>query len=299
MSESNKEKSLIELAREHMEKEGIDPNQGMSVPDMPASTDKVQREKPEETPQVVDAFDGKISDAVGDLLSNVNTNMDWRTLNLPSRGKAYITSDGTVEIKPFTFAQEKTLRSIKNEADGARAIKQLFKDCVKGLDYDSMTLEDKTYVLFKLREISYGNDYTITAVCSHCEAKNSLIIEIDKVPVSYAPDDYAEPFTITLPDSQQEVKFVSPRSKDEGLLTDFEGLTDNLYMFALSIGKYSDERIRREFFKKTTVKDVAFFREHLLKDRYGMNKTMSYNCADCDTLNEMIIPLNESFFSVS
>ena len=299
MSESNKEKSLIELAREHMEKEGIDPNQGMSVPDMPASTDKVQREKPEETPQVVDAFDGKISDAVGDLLSNVNTSMDWRTLNLPSRGKAYIQSDGTVEIKPFTFAQEKTLRSIKNESDGARVIKQLFKDCVKGLDYDSMTLEDKTYVLFKLREISYGNEYTITAICRHCEAKNSLIIDIDKVPVTYAPDDYQEPFTITLPDSEQEVQFVSPRSKDEHLLADFEDLTDNLYQFALSVGKYSDERIKREFFKKTTVRDVAFFREKLLEDRYGMNKTMSYNCADCDSLNEMLIPLNESFFSVS
>tara|TARA_R100000008_G_scaffold32013_2_gene17877 strand:+ start:2884 stop:3783 length:900 start_codon:yes stop_codon:yes gene_type:complete len=299
MSESNKEKSLIELAREHMEKEGIDPNQGMSVPDMPASTDKVQREKPEEAPQVLDAFDGKISDAVGDLLSNVDTSMEWRTLNLPSRGKAYIQSDGTVEIKAFTFAQEKTLRSIKSEADGSRVIKKLFKDCVKGLDYDSMTVEDKTYILFKLREISYGNDYTITAVCPSCEANNSLVIEIDKVPVEYAPDDYEEPFTITLPDSKQEVQFVSPRSKDEHMLTDIETLLDNLYMFALSVGKYSDERIRREFFKKTTVKDVAFFRENLLKDRYGMNKTMSYNCANCNALNEMVIPLNESFFSVS
>ncbi len=83
------------------------------------------------------------------------------------------------------------------------------------------------------------------------------------------------------------------------MLTDIETLLDNLYMFALSVGKYSDERIRREFFKKTTVKDVAFFRENLLKDRYGMNKTMSYNCANCNALNEMVIPLNESFFSVS
>ena len=303
MPEPKKEKTLIELAREHMEAGGADPKTGVDVPEAPATTgEAAQRPIHKDEPakeEVVDAFDGTVNSAVGDLLSKVELNLDWRTLELPSRGKAYINSDGTVQIRPFTFAQERKLRSIKKASQGGAVMKSLFKDCVTGLDYDSMTLEDKSYVLFKLREISYGNEYTVNIECEGCNARNTLVLEIDKVPVKYAEDDHKEPFSIMLPDSKQEVKFVSPRSKDEDLLSDVETLTVNLWRFALSVGKYKDERILKEFFSKTTVRDIVFFRESLTENRYGMNKTMSFECAGCGEVGETHIPFSENFFSVS
>ena len=285
-----------------MESAGADPTQGVDVPEAPAVGREAQNpppQQPDSQGEVIDAFDGTVSDAVGDLLSNIDSDMGWRQLELPSRGKAYIESTGYVEIKPFTFAQERTLRSVKQSADADRVIKSLFAACVKGLGYPEMTLADKTYILFKLREISYGNEYTISAECQECEANNSLVLEIDKIPVAYAPDDYEEPFTITLPDSKQEVKFITPRSKDEKLLTNVSDATDNLWRFALSVGKYSDERIKKEFFQKTTVRDISFFRENLLRDRYGLNKSMAFDCAKCGALNDHVIPFSENFFSVS
>ena len=38
MSKPEKEKSLIELARKHMEEHGASPEQGVSVPDAPVSS---------------------------------------------------------------------------------------------------------------------------------------------------------------------------------------------------------------------------------------------------------------------
>ena len=113
MSEPKKEKSLIELAREHMENEGANHQQGVDVPEAPAASPArgsaiTPEEKPEtpdtEIPVASEVFDGTVQDAIGDLLSDVNKNEDWRPLELPSRGKAYVESDGFVQIKPFTFA---------------------------------------------------------------------------------------------------------------------------------------------------------------------------------------------------
>jgi hypothetical protein len=306
MSEQKQEKSLIDMAREHMEQVGADPNQGVDVPEGPAASrqevHKPIHKDPQDAPAKKadkDAFDGTLADAVTDLLQNVEVNNDWRTLELPSRGKAYVQSDGYVQIKPFTFAQERKLRSIKRAAQGEKVIASLIQDCVKGLEYESMTLEDKNYVLFKLREISYGNEYTIVAICNDCETKNNLTVEIDAVPVKYAPDDYEEPISITLPDSKQEVKFVTPRCKDEHYFTSMDVLTENLWRFVLSVGEYSDQKIMKAFFERTTVRDVAFFRTKLTDDYYGMNKSMSFECASCGEENESLIPFTESFFSVS
>ena len=157
MTEPNKEKSLIDLARDHMHKSGADPAQGVSVPDAPATSAKERVEIPEEDlmfnskkeqpkTKVKDAFDGTISDAVNDLLKNVGGIHEWMPLELPSRGKSYRDHDGTVKIKAFTYREEKKLRSIKKVNQANNIIKSLFTDCVQGLDYESMTLEDKNYV---------------------------------------------------------------------------------------------------------------------------------------------------------
>ena len=304
----SKEKSLIDLARETMEAAGIDPSKGVDLESLsPQNTNETPAAAPTPAPveakpqaqETTDVVEGRYEDVLNDLLSEVKVVSDWIKLTLPSRGKAYVSCDEEIEIKPFTFLQEKKLRSIRNVNASQDIIKTLFKDCVRGLDYDSMTLADKNYILFKLREMSYGDDYSIEAVCTNCEAKNKLVVKISQVPIKFAEDSFEEPITITLPDSKQEVVFVTPRNKDEKYLSDMEKVTDNLWRFALSVGKYTDERIKKAFFEKTTVKDVVFFREHLLKDYYGMEDKMSFVCASCEEEVEGQIPFNENFFSVS
>ena len=310
MTPPNKEKSLIDLARDHMHESGADPATGVSVPDAPATSPgerveipaedlKFNNPKEQSKPVVKDAFDGTIAAAVNDLLKNITGGDEWVTLNLPSRGKSYREQDGTIQIKAFTYREEKKLRSIKKVNQTNNVIKSLFGDCVQGLDYDSMTLEDKNFVLFKLREISYGDKYVITADCPDCSAENRLNLLISEIPVEYAADDFEEPLEITLPDSDQAVKYVKPRAKDEPYLEDMVTLTENLWRFALSVGVHTDKNILRQFFEKTTVRDIAFFRENISKSHYGFTKKVSFDCASCGETTETFVPFNESFFSVS
>jgi len=303
------EKSLIDMAREHMEKSGIDPKNPVDLEHVSPEEEETQpvthpvQGEPtpdkEEKSGVTDVVDGSYGDVLSELLSEVKVNSDWRPLLLPSRGKSYVSCDEEIEIKPFTFAQERKLRSVKNVRGGRDIIKILFADCVKGLEYDSMTLTDKNYILFKLREISYGDDYTLEATCEHCESKNELSIKISEIPVEYAGDDFKEPLEIILPDSKQKLVFVSPRSKDEKYFSDMELLTQNMWRFMVSIGKYSEQKIKKAFLENTTVKDVAFFRERLVKDYYGMKTEMVFQCASCEEDSKGTIPFNENFFSVS
>jgi len=97
MSQPEQEKSLIELAREHMDAAGAKPEEGVSVPDTPVANrphDETSRpihkepSHPNEDGGVKEHFDGKLSEAVADLLSNVTVSQDWRALKLPSRGLA-------------------------------------------------------------------------------------------------------------------------------------------------------------------------------------------------------------------
>ncbi len=301
----SEEKSLIDLARTHMEKAGLDPNSSVDLenlkpeptPEPPAKVSTAPA--PVSEAQTVDVVDTTYAEALKSLLVNVETTQAWRRVSLPSRGKAYIQCEEFVEIRPFTFAEERKLRSMKNAKDGEEIIRSLFNACVRGLDHDSMTLFDKNYLLFKLREISYGDEYTIEPECQHCSAQNKLSVLISEVPVNYVPDDYTEPFKVVLPDSQQEVTFVSPRSKDEFYMQSIDKLTDNLWRFMVSVGKYTDEKLKKAFIENTTVKDVAFLREKIVSSDYGMQLDMSFTCANCDEVSKAVIPLNEYFFSVS
>ena len=310
MTQPNKEKSLIDLAREHMHDSGADPATGVSVPDAPSTSageraeipaEDLKFNSPKKEPKAVvkDAFDGTVAAAVSDLLKNITGGDEWVTLNLPSRGKSYRDHEGTVKIKAFTYREEKKLRSIRKVNQANNVIKSLFVDCVQGLDYDSMTLEDKNYVLFKLREISYGDKYVISTNCTDCSAENNLNLLISEIPVEYAADDFEEPLEITLPDSKQAVKYVNPRAKDEPYMEDMVTMTENLWRFALSVGEHADKNILRQFFEKTTVRDIAFFRENLSKSHYGFTKKVAFDCASCGETIETFVPFNESFFSVS
>jgi hypothetical protein len=295
-----KEKSIIDIAHDYMQKKGIDPSSEVSAAELdsePAQTEKAEDIQP--MPEEAYIINKPVNEVLEDLLGNVKSKDTIIEVSLPSRGKAYNNHNGTVKIKPFTFEQEKKLRSIKKARQGRAIIKSLFDDCVEGLDYDSMTLFDKAYLLFKLREISYGDDYKIRGICEHCEAESELVLQISKVPVNYAPDDYQEPFKTTLPDSLQEVTFISPRGKDEDFVEDVDLLVDNLHQFVLSVSDHADKKIIEGFIKGTTAKDVATLREQIFKQRYGMDTTVTFGCASCGEDTQTTIPLNENFFSVS
>tara|TARA_R110002096_G_scaffold246619_2_gene438823 strand:+ start:718 stop:1590 length:873 start_codon:yes stop_codon:yes gene_type:complete len=289
---SDENKTIIDMAKEFQATKGIE-NDVPADAEVPVTAPKA----PKATTHGL--ADGKVPDILKDLLGAVNEKMAWVPVDLPSRGQAYTNLEGNVNIRPFSFQEEKLLRSISKVSQGREVIGKIFEACVKGIAYDALTVPDKNYILFKLREISYGNDYPVVFNCNNCKTENRMRVEIDQIPINYVSDDYEEPFKFMLPDAQKEVMAVSPRSKDEDYMATGEVLTQNLWRFVQSVGGYKDKVIIKKFIEATTARDVATIRDSLINDDYGLDQEVTFDCIECGSPQTGSIPLNEHFFSPS
>lgn len=285
------EKSLLDIAKAHMSG------------DSPASSEEAQSGVPMRPPNMAPDNNLKESNDLNKilegLLSKVKDKKDWVSVKLPTMGYLNPESDGTVEIRPFTFEDEKILRSVMGINDGVEAIASLLSRCVRGIDYLTLSLIDKAYILFKLREISYGNTYPVEATCRQCGDVNDLTIELDKIPVMYAKKEIEDPRPIKLPDSEVTAYLRFPRTKDEELLADVRSLTENLWRFVAKIEEHEDRSIIQRFISKTTAKDIAVIRQGLFDQDLGLQTSVRYNCRKCGADETVDLPLNENFFSVS
>ena len=234
------------------------------------------------------------------LLENVTEKKGWVSVKLPSLGKCYPNyNTDSVRIRPFTFEDERNLRIAARDNEGNDAITTLLDNCVDGIPVQALTIFDKNYVLFKLRELSYGSNYPIVGKCDTCGTNNTLRLELSSLPVSYFEEDYEEYSKVFLPDSRKNAIIRFPRVNDEPNLDTPEKLVDGINRFVTSIEGVTDEAIIFAFIRKTTVKDVTILRNKIFDLSLGYENEIIYPCGGCQRDNKTTLTLNENFFSVS
>ena len=151
------EKSIIDIAKEFED--------NTSNPETPAPnpTDK-------SVPEVT-----HIKDTLASLLEHVKDVNTFVEFNLPSLGKLYHDYDKeTVKIRPLKFADEK---KIQQQAAGDRALDALnsiLASCIEGPKFKTLTIPDKIYCLYRLRQLSYGSTYTYPLKCDACTKENEV-----------------------------------------------------------------------------------------------------------------------------
>lgn len=113
---------------------------------------------------------------------------------LPSRGR-YYENDITVrklnakEIKDLSRITPTTANSVFNA---------ILADCIEGIDYKDILLNDKIWFIYYLRSITYNDmPYKVKVKCPECGRETYEIYTLDKLYVTYA--DTPLPDTITLP----------------------------------------------------------------------------------------------------
>jgi len=285
----SEEKTIIDLAKKHLSEEKTQKSQETTEPES-IQRPSMRRQESEK--------ENHIKDALNDLLAKVETKKDYIPIKLPSMG---VFNEGidTVEIRPFTYEDERILRSVTKMNEGIVAISTLMRRCVKGIEYSNLSLFDKNYLLFKLREISYGDDYEISVTCQECQEKNDLSVKISKLRVDYADPNMEYPKKVYLPDSEVDVYVRCPRAEDEKLLGNSASLTDSLWKFVDRIKDYEERGIIQEFLSKTTAKDITTLRQAIFSDNIGLNYDVRFKCSNCNSDERTTLPMNESFFSVS
>tara|TARA_R110002167_G_scaffold210850_6_gene415350 strand:+ start:180 stop:1043 length:864 start_codon:yes stop_codon:yes gene_type:complete len=283
-------KSIIDLARA-AEARPLNTEQ----PSTPPPTGE-QPPKPSKTGEPEEGSAPK--EILAELLKNVQSKIGWSQLRLPSAGFNPSKID-TIEIRPFTFEDEKLLRTTKTLSQGELIVEQLITRCIRGIEYKDLLLTDKNYILFKLREISYGDEYDIKAVCNTCEAENELKVELSKLPVIYAESAEDLEYKATLPDSGVEVTVKALRLEDEAILANPVTLIDNMWRLVESIGGHTERTVKQGFITGTTVKDISVIRNAIFGGGVGMQTKVNYVCNSCDTGDVLELPINEGFFDAN
>ena len=230
------------------------------------------------------------------LLQNVTNKMRWMEIELPSQGLLYPEAQKVIQIRPFTFDDERILKSTQSMRDAEGTLEKLLRTCIKGIDVTELTPEDKLYALFRIRGISYGDTYTLEHSCEKCGSVSKLDLTISTLATTPLKEEH---MLFTLPDSQQEVQIKLPRTQDSHLFDTIEKMHENLHMFIHNIAGVTDKTIIEAFIQKTTVRDVDLLRNRIFNPEYGMETHFFYNCAGCSTRNKVDIELTSSFFTAS
>jgi len=240
-----------------------------------------------------DAAKQKIID---DLLKEVPTDTTI-SVDLPSECRVYTLEDEDmpVTVRPMTFEDEKAIVGAKKNDDPVNLVLQR---CITNIKVMDLLPMDKLYLIMKLREISYGDDYNTLLICQECKAENPTTIKLSELNVNPVPDDFEDPITFVLPIAKKEIKVRQPRVKDEKLFLDTGQALDQLWRFVTEIEGHTDKSIISAVMDKLPLKDVRTILNSI-KSEYGVDTKVKFACKDCGGVSVVDLPIDSNFFDVS
>ena len=229
-----------------------------------------------------------INELLSDLPQDTRTKVD-----LPSECRVYdnLPTDEPVTILPMTFDDEKIIATAKRED----ASNLLLSKCAPDINVGSLLTMDKIYLLMKIREVSYGDDYHPTIVCPGCSVETKTVIKISELPVNPVPDDFKDTFDLDLPVSKRKVKVRLPRVKDEKYTSD---INTHLWRFLVDVEGHTDSLVRSGFVKGLPLRDVKVI-VAAMKLPYGVESKIKFECPECSKTTVIELPIDSSFFGVS
>lgn len=243
-------------------------------------------------PQNAEAKQAIIDDILKELPTDTAVEVD-----LPSECRVYNLEDpgAPITVRPMTFEDEKALVSARKDQDPVNLVLQRCTTNIKIADLLSM---DKLYLIMKLREISYGDDYNTLLVCSHCKAENPTTVKLSQLNVNPVPDDFQDPITVTLPVINKEAKVRLPRVRDERVLMDSEEALNQIWRFVVEIDGHTDKSIIAAVVDKLPLKDVRTVLKAIKTD-YGVDTKVKFECNNCGGVTVVDLPIDANFFDVN
>lgn len=140
------------------------------------------------------------------------------TFILPSQGKVYEEEVNPEVILSSMTTKHEMLRLSTNE-NSQKLMCDILDDCIKsdlGISAYDLCLPDYQFLLYKLREVTFGNEYDMSGICPYCGARNEIHMNLDDVEVIEFSDDVTALTDIILPmtDSELTLTLQTPRMLD-------------------------------------------------------------------------------------
>lgn len=233
--------------------------------------------------------------AVEELLANLPTDTTIE-VELPSECRIYKLEDpaAPITLRPMNFEDEKVLVNAKKNQDPTNII---IDRCSTNINVSELLSMDKLYLLMKLREISYGDDYQTNIICPSCKAENPTTIKISELNVNPVPDDFVDPVEVTLPGIQKKIKIKRPRVKDEKIFAE-GSLLDNLWRFVIDIDGHTDKAVIAKVIERLPIRDSRTI-INAMKTDYGIDTRVKLGCNECGEVSVVDLPIDANFFDVN
>lgn len=240
------------------------------------------------------------------------------TITLPLKGITTLQENEqvieSITIRAMTTVEEKLRLSSTN---GSMIIPNIIKSCIidpENVDVMNMNMIDVNYIMYRLRALTYGSDYTVDAPCANERRYVSVTVNLNDINVEYAPEGFTGEFELpSLPVSNDVItcKVTSPRdlqktekecqrilNKFPEYVGDPELIIKWVYRITKINGDDVDTTKIRAYIETMHARDFAFLEDKYEKElsKYGMDLNMMEVCPKCGETLEFRLPVTAEFF---
>ena len=231
---------------------------------------------------------------------------DYLPISLPSRCVTYVDQDRQpvnpdhVKARAYRGSDELYLTQI-NPVNLEKNYFEVLKSVLQGFDPVQMTLGDRMYLILWEYVNSYNRTMKLKTVCSNCLSEVEVVVDLGTLENTELPEDFKQPFQITLPKSGEsvrlrlltvgdeiEVERYSRKHKDRSLL----------YRYARTVVDDMDVIARTYKLASMEAKDVMTIMAFQEKFFHGPDMSTTFVCpeTDCGEEDDLDIPFRLDFF---
>lgn len=247
-------------------------------------------------------------------IENKDIVTDTYTKEIPVPSNGYLGGPKSITIRALTAAEEKILYSARDFS----FINKLCSACTikpKSLDMSTLTSNDLMFILFQIRELTFGPKYKQPIRCPYCNVQEEVEINIADFEYTILPDDIDEKLFITLPKSkigvhlrilsQQEIDNIENdvlSRYNNGKIKDLEGTTMMKKICASIkdfVGEdFSNDDDKYAFLQKLHLLDFNAIQDAISNINYGINNTAEVICTNpnCGKKVEVLGTICPEFF---
>jgi hypothetical protein len=235
-----------------------------------------------------------------------------KEIDIPSQG--YLGGPKRVTIRAMTTVEEKILYSSRDNS----FIKRICKSCTvspKVLDTNKLLPADLYYMIFQIRELTFGPTYKQPIRCPYCKLQQDAEINIADFEYKLLDDDIDSKLSIELPISKAKVqlKLISQDAVDEaerasiklfqdGKISDLEGYTLVRKLSAMIdsvVGMvFESENDKIAYVNNMHLMDLNAIRNTLNSVDFGLKTDVTVKCQNtsCNEDMEVIGTICPEFF---
>lgn len=252
-------------------------------------------------------------DATSDTNKEDSTlNKYTKSVELPSRG--YLGGPKSVIIRAMTASEEKILYSSRNFG----FIEKIVRACTiepKTLDMTKLYQADIVYLIYCIRELTFGSTYEQVITCPICNVKQDALINIADFEVIFLDKDIDSKLIIELPISKDKVhlKLINQAENDainknierlvqNNKLTDpegFEFIQRLIYSIDFIEGRdFDNESAKLSYVSNLHAMDANFIRNTINSLDFGLKNTCKVTCSNkqCESEIEVFGTFCPEFF---